>query len=361
MARLFGLVRRRLRALRGPGRRRQLAGTGDHVLTEPGRHLLEFGERLGQEVGAHGGSRIPLLERLGPRPLGVDVLLLAPDRALDQLGPGPHGGHGLVGLLGGTQRARPLLAQEGLLGVDGRQDRLEFGLVGPTPRRRRFGLGRRQLRRQASRLGLEGRDHVDVGRRVEGGFDAAPSFAQHAREAAGALDQSLHPAERVGQVLFPARRQLGRGRRRLGIQLLEGGVQLALLVPADVEALCRRATARGQLRQFGAGQVAAHRQQLGGHGVVRAGGGRLALQRSDLAPDLAHQVTQALEILGGRRQPALSPLPPAPVLEHTRRLLDDGPPILGPGVQDRVELALADDHVLPTADARVTQQLLDIE
>ena len=49
------------------------------------------------------------------------------------------------------------------------------------------------------------------------------------------------------------------------------------------------------------------------------------------------------------------------VLEDARRLLDDRPTILGPGVEHRVELALADDHVLLTTHARVAQQLLDVQ
>ena len=47
--------------------------------------------------------------------------------------------------------------------------------------------------------------------------------------------------------------------------------------------------------------------------------------------------------------------------EHAGRLLDDGPPVLGTGVEHGVELALADDHVLLAAHARVAQQLLDVE
>ena len=128
-------------------------------------------------------------------------------------------------------------------------------------------------------------------------------------------------------------------------------------------ARCWAAAARraAQLGLLGAGEIPPHRQQLGGHAVVRAGRRRLPLQRSDLAPHLAHQVAQALEVLGRAGQPALGPLPPAPVLQHAGCLLNDGPPVLGPGVQHGVELALADDHVLLAPHARVAQQLLDVE
>ena len=43
------------------------------------------------------------------------------------------------------------------------------------------------------------------------------------------------------------------------------------------------------------------------------------------------------------------------------RLLDDRPAVLGPRVEHRVELALADDDVLLAADAGVGEQLLDVE
>ena len=134
-------------------------------------------------------------------------------------------------------------------------------------------------------------------------------------------------------------------------------MELPLLVPADGEALGGRPAAGRQLGQLGAGEIAAHGEQLGGDRVVGAGGRRLALQGTDLAPDLAHEVAQALEVLGRGGQAALGPLPAAAVLEHPGRLLDDGPAVLGPGVEHRVELALADDHVLLAAHARVAQQL----
>ncbi len=95
--------------------------------------------------------------------------------------------------------------------------------------------------------------------------------------------------------------------------------------------------------------------------VVRPCRGRLSLQGSDLAPHLSHQIAQALQVLRRGGQPALGPLPPAAVLQHTSRLFDDGPAILGPGVEHRVQLSLADDHVLLTAHTRVAQQLLDVE
>ena len=43
------------------------------------------------------------------------------------------------------------------------------------------------------------------------------------------------------------------------------------------------------------------------------------------------------------------------------RFFDDRPPVLGPRVEHGVELTLADDDVLLATDARVGEQLLDVE
>ena len=230
-----------------------------------------------------------------------------------------------------------------------------------APRRRRLGFRRGELRGQAGRLGFERRHHVLVGRGVEGGDDTPPALAQHAGQATGPLHQALHPAQCVGQVLLAARGQLRRGRRRLGVELFEGGVELNLLVPADGQVLPCCEAAGGQVGHLAAGQVTPNGQELGGHRVVRAGRRGLALERTNLAPHLTHQVAETLEVLGGGGQTAFGPLATPAVLEHSRRLFDDGPPVLGPGVEHGVELALADDHVLLAAHAGVAQQLLDVE
>ena len=135
-------------------------------------------------------------------------------------------------------------------------------------------------------------------------------------------------------------------------------MQLALLLAADRQVLGRGAATGPEVGLLGAGEIPPHRQQLGGHAVVRARRRGLALEGPDLAAHLSHQVAQALEVLGRGGQPALGPLPAAAVLEHAGGLFDDGPAVLGPGVEHRVELALTDDHVLLATDARVAQQLV---
>ena len=49
------------------------------------------------------------------------------------------------------------------------------------------------------------------------------------------------------------------------------------------------------------------------------------------------------------------------MLQDPGRLFDDGSAVFGPGVQDLVELPLADDHVLLAAHPGIREKLLDVE
>ena len=103
------------------------------------------------------------------------------------------------------------------------------------------------------------------------------------------------------------------------------------------------------------------RAQLGDEAAVAAGGVGLALERAELAAHLAEQVLRRSEVALGGLEPALGLLLALAELQDAGRLLDDRPAVLGPGVEHRVDLALADDHVLLAADAGVGEQLLDVE
>ena len=94
---------------------------------------------------------------------------------------------------------------------------------------------------------------------------------------------------------------------------------------------------------------------------MAAGGVGLPLERAQLAADLAQEVLQAGEVALGGGQLALGPLLALAVLQDAGGLLDDEAALLGAGVEDGVDLALADDDVLLAADAGVGQQLLDVE
>ena len=92
--------------------------------------------------------------------------------------------------------------------------------------------------------------------------------------------------------------------------------------------------------------------ELGDEVAVAAGGVGLALERAELAAHLPQEVLEAGEVALGGGQLALGLLLAPPELQDAGGLLDDEAPLLGPGVEHGVDLALADDDVLLAADAR---------
>ena len=100
---------------------------------------------------------------------------------------------------------------------------------------------------------------------------------------------------------------------------------------------------------------------VGLHGLRPPGHLGLAAQRLELAADLAEQVAEPGEVALGGVQLAQRLLLALAVLEDPGGLLDEAAAVLGGRVQDRVELALPDDHVHLAPDAGVAEQLLHVE
>ena len=110
----------------------------------------------------------------------------------------------------------------------------------------------------------------------------------------------------------------------------------------------------GHQPRAGVAHVGLHRRRLASH----LG---LAAQRLELTADLREQVAQPHQVAVGRVELAERLLLALAVLEDASGLLDEAAPVLRGRVQDRVELALSDDHVHLAADAGVAEQLLDVE
>ena len=87
----------------------------------------------------------------------------------------------------------------------------------------------------------------------------------------------------------------------------------------------------------------------------------LFAQRRQLPPDFAGEVAEPLQVGLHGLQLADGLFLAPPVLEDARGFLDEAAPVLGRGVQDLVQLALADDDVHLPAQARVGEQLLDVQ
>ena len=115
---------------------------------------------------------------------------------------------------------------------------------------------------------------------------------------------------------------------------------------------------RGQIVREQAGLRVAH-ARLNERGAP--GNARLAGQGPQLAVNLVCQVQDAHEVRIHVRQLFERPFLAAPMLEDARGLFDETAAFLGGGGQDRVKLALADDHVHLAAHTRVRQELLNIQ
>ena len=96
--RIGRLVRLGLHDLGAAGGGLELSGARRQLRGESGRGLLEVVGGPGRQIGLHGGSRVPLLERGEPGPERVDVLALPGGRARHQVGAGPGARHGLFGI-----------------------------------------------------------------------------------------------------------------------------------------------------------------------------------------------------------------------------------------------------------------------
>ena len=90
------------------------------------------------------------------------------------------------------------------------------------------------------------------------------------------------------------------------------------------------------------------------------GGFCLLTQRLQLRIQLGNQVAQAGNVRCHRLQLAAGLLLAAAVLDHARRLLDHVAALLRGGVQDRIQLTLADEHVHLLTQTRLREQVLNV-
>ena len=207
MPRLIALVGPPLRRLGPLGRPFELHPARRHRGLQLRRGRLQRRRLVVEQVRPHRGGRMALLQAGQPGVQGCHILLLADHGPGQRLRARPHLGHGILGQVV-PEHLGPTAAERRLLGVQPARLGLQLGL---RRVRRRLVARSRDLSGQVRRLGLEGRDHVDVRRRIERSDHGAAPLAEHTRGPPGPLDQSLHPAEGPGQVLFAVRGQLGRG------------------------------------------------------------------------------------------------------------------------------------------------------
>ena len=73
------------------------------------------------------------------------------------------------------------------------------------------------------------------------------------------------------------------------------------------------------------------------------------------------EVLEPRQVDVGRLQPTDRTVATMTVLDDSGRLLDDGPMVLGPGVEHTVDPTLTDENVLMASHATVAEHLLNIE
>ena len=87
----------------------------------------------------------------------------------------------------------------------------------------------------------------------------------------------------------------------------------------------------------------------------------LATQRSELAAHLTGEIVQPGEVRLHRFKLALGFLFTPAMLQNARGLFNETPSVVGGGVQNTIELTLANNDVHFTAETAIAQQLLNIE
>ena len=155
------------------------------------------------------------------------------------------------------------------------------------------------------------------------------------------LAERLEAHQRVAEVVAAGVAELGLGGEHRGVELGEGAAQEVVLggqLGAGGGAVGEPAGEGGELP---AGEEHLEGAQLGDEVAVAPGGVGLALERAELAAHLAEEVAEPGEVALGGGEPALGLLLALAVLQDAGGLLDDEAAVLGPGVEHRVDLALA--------------------
>ena len=197
--------------------------------------------------------------------------------------------------------------------------------------------------RRAARLGL-----VQLLAQLgEPGDEVLALLLEQEQPGVEALEDRLHAATLLGEVADEQPLLL---EQRL--ELLELALLLGEAVAREVDVGVGFLLALGELvpRRLQAAQVVDGERelelaQLGDELGVLLGLGRLALERTELAVDLAGDVACALEVRVHGAELAQRALLALLVLEDAGGLFDERAAVFGAGVQDLVEAALADDRV----------------
>ncbi|CAB4894645.1 unannotated protein [freshwater metagenome] len=376
----------------GPGaveRHLQCIGAGSPTRQFFGGHLTTGAQRLGSSIsgqptalgGLHLGNqrRLDLLRlfAVGLQPFGVslepiDALAegvetggLTPEFALTAFEPSVQraqlAAHLGRSAGGGGRRRCSLQHGHGLaaLGLEGFL--LGRECLGRRGELSKFGTDRLELGSEPGSVVFQVRHDACVHQLAPVALHRSASLDQHRRKATGTFTQLLHPHQLVADIGIAPRGQFGLGGQHIGIEPGKFGSQRLLGVAAHDLVARQRGEPGTQRADLTTGQEHFERLQFANQVAVTARRFGLTLERAQLPSDLSQQILDAQQAgLGGIEAP-LGFLLASPVLQHTGGFFDDRSSILGPSIQHCVDLTLADDHVLLTADPGIAEQLLHVE
>ena len=210
-------------------------------------------------------------------------------------------------------------------------------------------------------LGFERRDHRRVDGRFELALEVAAPFDQQRDLPLSLLGDPLIANQQVAHVATAHGRQLGLSSQDPTVEVGQGGPEPLVLGPQSGLGPGGLLELALPPHQLPAGEVDPQSRQLRDQAPVASSGVGLTLERTQLPADLSEQVVDPGQVGLGGLKPTFGPLLATAVLQHARRLFDDEPALLGPGVEHPVDVPLRDDHVLLAADTAVGEELLDVE
>jgi hypothetical protein len=228
-----------------------------------------------------------------------------------------------------------------------------------------FGDGLLEGDGQTGRFGLEAGDDVVIDGDGQLPVEGLAPLIEEGDQPPGSGPEALGPGHGLGEVgdlvVLTDDPELGLRRYDVGVESRQRGACLGLGSAQLLTGPGGRGEAGLDGDELAAGEVATKGLELGHEVPVAPRRVGLLLEGAKLTADLTQEVLQALQAALRRLEAALGLLLAAPVLEDARGFLDDQASILRPGVEDGVEMALRDDHVLLAADAGVGEQFLDVE
>ena len=218
-----------------------------------------------------------------------------------------------------------------------------------------------ELFTDAVELGLE--VLASLRRRLHPTRGGATALVSNRAQSAQALDGSLEEGSGAG-VTFQVRAQDRSPGREVGHRcrhLRDHGLVFLQASGERSELFIPRAATGIHFGKLDAGEKEAKGADLVLQAVIALGGLGLAAQRAQLALDLTEQVLEAEHVLIGALQASLGLLLAPPVFEDPGGFLDDRSVLFRRCIENGVDLALADDHVLMSPDPGIAEQLLDIQ